>query len=141
MRLSLFPLIVICLCSCQTIPEILPVSDQAWWRFDADMTSRQSATISKGQTRAEVVAELGEPRSARRFTEHSNIEVLTYVRNVSGPLRIKQVSTRSQIMTVRAPVYYLDTIQVYLDGGLVAVVAFKRETDNEPYSGARHSLP
>ncbi len=118
--------IAVTLCSCTIVPEQVPVSAETSWYLQADTDTRTGVTLTKGETRAAVVSDLGHPKSAWHFLERANIEVLEYLRVVAGPSRTKTVNTVNGETLIRSPTFFIDTIRVYLDAGTVVVVTKER---------------
>ncbi len=102
------------------------------WMLDADMDSNPSVLLKLGETKQQVVAELGKPKRIKKSKKVPDNETLYYRRSVLGPL--KQSTVRgSPGMIIRNRIIYVDEVEVVLEKDIVtAVDVTRRLTEVSP---------
>ncbi len=120
---------------CSMVSEAIPPSKQEAWNFEADVDSRCTAYIAKGDTCEKVLEIMGAPHERSRFTSNPNIEVLQFKRIVRGPLRVRQIKTTQGYKQVQAPVMYEVIIDAYFDHGVLVSVSVDKHFQEMPYFG------
>lgn len=109
--------------------EAIPVTQETRWLLDADKDTEQSVVILKGDSKAEIIAKLGTPGRTYPVKNNPRATMLHYSRTVVGPMRHRQMRTKTGSMTVRDNVLYTDSIDIYLEDDLVIAVEIDRRIE------------
>ena len=129
MRKNLWLVVAFLVASCASTPETIPVTQESTWRLGPDSTTHRAIDLIKGETRAEVISELGDPKSSWHFVNRPTVEVMRYLRITLGPPHIRTLNN----VTVTGPIFFRETTFVYLEDGKVSAVTISKERTDDTY--------
>ena len=114
---------------CSSLSEAIPVTQETRWSLAADKESEQSVVIMKGDSKAEILSKLGTPKKIYPVKNNPKAMVFHYARTVVGPMRHRQLRTKTGTMTIRDNINYIDSVDVYFENELVIAVEIDRNVE------------